>query len=44
MVLAKVWVKAREHSGDVSLGDFRLEEEELPALNEGGVSKIIPKL
>ncbi len=36
MVVAKKWIKAREFSGSLSDDDFRLEEETLPALKDGG--------
>lgn len=36
MVKAKTWVVAKLFEGEPKLSDFKLVEEELPALKEGG--------
>ena len=36
MVKGKCWVKHKEFSGIPKLEDFKLVEEELPALKDGG--------
>ena len=36
MVKAQVWIKVRELSGVPTKDDFKLVEEELPALKDGG--------
>ena len=36
MVKAQVWIKVREFSGVPTKADFKLVEEELPALRDGG--------
>ena len=36
MVKAQVWIKVREFSGVPTKDDFKLVEEELPALKDGG--------
>ena len=36
MVRAQCWVKCRDFSGIPKRGDFKLVEEELPALKDGG--------
>ena len=36
MVKAKVWIKQREFSGSPAKEDFKLVEEDLPELKDGG--------
>ena len=38
MVRAKYWVKAQEFSGQPKSEDFKLVEEELPELKNGGTT------
>ena len=37
MVKAKVWIKHREFSGSPAREDFKLVEEDLPELKDGGM-------
>ena len=39
MVKAKKWIKSTEFTGMPTVENFRLEEEELPALKDGGMGK-----
>ena len=41
MIKSKKWVKAREFSGLPNPEDFKLEEEELPELKDGGMNEIL---
>ena len=41
MIKSKKWVKAREFSGLPNPEDFKLEEEELPELKDGGMKEIL---
>ena len=41
MIKLKKWIKAREFSGLPNPDDFKLEEEELPELEDGGMNGVL---